>query len=57
MIDVFCIVFGVMAGLVAFTILDAALPRVVRWHKVGGLVHWRFGRIGGTLYRKSNNAR
>ena len=45
MIDVLCILFGVLCGLVAYTALDYALPRDISAKRVGGLTFVRFGRL------------
>jgi hypothetical protein len=42
---VFCVAF-----IAALTALEFIIPRDLRWNRVGGLVHWRIGRLGGSFY-------
>lgn len=49
-IDILCIAIGIFCGTLAHEALDQFLPRDVRCYRVGGLVHWRFGRVGGSFY-------
>lgn len=44
------------AFLLAYAVLDCVVPYTLpsfprlRFNRVGGLLHWRFGRIGGSFY-------
>lgn len=46
------LIIGVFAYGIAQAFQDAA-GDLVSWRKVGGLYHWRIGRIGGSFYIKS----
>lgn len=46
----FTFFMSLAGGLAAYVLLDEYFPRDVRFRKVGGLVHWRFGRLGGSFY-------